>query len=153
MDSIFDVRELVRRLGCVKNKDRLEKIVFIINQKFPGSFGYRFNLGVGGVYSVELSNDVDYMIKIGLFTNLYKLEVVEREEFDGDDSIVWLDFAKILDTKYWMFLDALSALVYLSCCYGYKHYNVDITFKQKYPEYSDILGEIKEFACEYGLIK
>jgi len=58
MDSVFEVAELIRRLGNVKGRIRLQKIVYLMQQK-GCPFGEDFEYGHYGPFSRTLALELD----------------------------------------------------------------------------------------------
>ncbi|MDO8683123.1 MAG: hypothetical protein Q7N50_06545 [Armatimonadota bacterium] len=60
MDSVFEIAELIRRLGKVKGRVRLQKIVYLLQQK-GCQFGEDFEYGHYGPYSRTLALELDVL--------------------------------------------------------------------------------------------
>ena len=65
MDSVFEVAELIRRLGKVKGRVRLQKIVYLF-QQMDCPFGEDFEYGHYGPFSRTLALELDILKRNGL---------------------------------------------------------------------------------------
>lgn len=60
MNSVFEVAELIRRMGRIEGRKRLQKIVYLLQQSgFP--FREAFEYGHYGPYSTELADELEML--------------------------------------------------------------------------------------------
>lgn len=65
MDSVFEVAEVIRRLGKVNGRVRLQKIVYLL-QQMGCPFREDFEYGHYGPFSRTLANELDLLKRDGL---------------------------------------------------------------------------------------
>lgn len=158
------VWRLVRVLGRVKGRKRLQKIVHLLKSAGHQDFQQGFILHYFGPFSRELAAQVDFLCDAGLLTEeehrgSYRYEVCSQTRQDrlgqsilgAQQTPPWTALAHRLHAKSTPFLEALSTLAYLAAA-GRKGKRLEDEFRLIKPALRRYFDEAHSFAKEISLI-
>ncbi len=164
VDRAIAVLALVKALGEVKGRKRLQKIVHLLGAKGFRDFPQDFRLHYFGPFSRELASDLDFLCAAKLVTEkksdhvyTYRFEPGElgetAEELMASESQPgqWDEFARRLGKEQTPMLEAASTLVYLAQA-GRKDDSLREEFKTLKPHLASRFDEAMELAKREELV-
>ena len=160
VDAPLAVARLVAKLGQVKGRKRLQKIVHLLGAQGFSQFRQRFVLHYYGPFSRQLARELDFLGAAGLIDEqrdefgvyTYAVSPSGKEFFeeldeDNQESQPWEELARKLNGQDTELLEAVSTVVFLKAN-GTDDGALEGRFADVKPKLSSRFSEARDFARE-----